>query len=186
MLKSISPFLQSLERQQRIDEQEKTNVNLPRATEQRLLEEKLKEEGFEIHDIVPDGNCLFSAVSHQLKRHGQNLTASELRKVCAKNLRENRSDYEAFIVDVDFESYCDRIEQDQACWGGQIELQALSKELQCRVVVYQADGPNIVFGTDSLKKTVLLSFHRHLIKLGEHYNSVVEISASNDSDADSD
>ncbi|XP_003737762.1 deubiquitinase OTUD6B [Galendromus occidentalis] len=171
---------ESLERQQRIEEQEGMNVNLPRAIEQKSLVEKLKSDGLKIHDIAPDGNCLFSAISHQLKKHGQSLSTTELRKLCSNHIRDHRSEFEAFIVEDDFDSYCDRIEKDQACWGGQIELQALSSELQSKVIVYQADGPNIVFGEDSFKSTITLSFHRHLIKSGEHYNSVVERTASDD------
>lgn len=170
--KSFSP--QVIERRLRVIEQERLNENMPRANEIYLLNEKLESDDMEIHDINPDGNCLFSAISHQLSRHCEEMSAMELRKLCADTLRQNRSEFEAFIVDEDFDTYCDKIESDQACWGGQIELQALSKQLKCKIIVYQAEGPNIKFGDDASEKTLCLSFHRHLIATGEHYNSVIE------------
>jgi OTU domain-containing protein 6 len=73
----------------------------------------------------------------------------------------------------EFKKYLHNIAHTKA-WGGQVELRALSQHLTCPVEVVQAEGPPMVVGEefagrDSTK--LVLTYHRHMYGLGEHYNS---------------
>ena len=52
------------------------------------------ENGFAIHDVPYDGNCMFSAVSHQLQTSGVcTVDSNELRQMVADYLEENGALY---------------------------------------------------------------------------------------------
>lgn len=173
------------EREARIQEQESINLLGPRQTEMVAIVDRLRERGMAIHGIVADGNCLYSAVEHQLKEAAVPLADSDyktLRKMTADHLRQNRDDFLPFLCNQDtgdpmseneFEAYCNKVEKTTA-WGGQIELRALSDALKYPIEVIQAVGPPMTVGEQYLasKKPLIVTFHRHLYRLGEHYNSV--------------
>eukprot|EP00058_Branchiostoma_floridae_P021957 XP_002607447.1 hypothetical protein BRAFLDRAFT_119252 [Branchiostoma floridae] len=53
------------------------------------------------------------------------------------------------------------------------ELQALSRILMCSIEVIQAEGPAIKIGEEyDAKLPIILTYHRHMYGLGEHYNTV--------------
>ena len=73
--------------------------------------------------------------------------------------------------------------EETACWGGQIEIQALSDALRTPVEVYAAGQPVLtmgeaygggVSGVEGLQP-LRVSYHRKYYTLGEHYNSVVPV-----------
>ncbi|XP_046987852.1 deubiquitinase OTUD6B isoform X2 [Schistocerca americana] len=71
-----------------------------------------------------------------------------------------------------YEEYCDQI-ANTSSWGGQVELRALSHVLKCPIEVIQAVGPTIVIGEEyNDQKSIILTYHRHMYRLGEHYNTV--------------
>lgn len=56
-----------------------------------------------------------------------------------------------------------------------LQLRALSQVLRRPFEVVQAEGRPVVIGeefSDSSSTPVLLTYHRHMYGLGEHYNSV--------------
>ena len=95
--------------------------------------------------------------------------------------------------------YCDRLVR-SSCWGGHPELRALSCTVGVPIVVFQATHPPLVFrpsgaqsgggagsgargyagdvappgGVYDSEFALRLSFHRHYLTLGEHYNSCYE------------
>ena len=79
-------------------------------------------------------------------------------------------------------------------WGGQLEIRAISDVLHIPVYIYDANSPVLKMGeeylltnnsdsnssdgnssdsSDTVKRVINLTFHRHYYSLGEHYNSAV-------------
>ena len=55
-------------------------------------------KGFEVYDVPYDGNCMFSAISHQLKISDVcNVDSDELRKMVANYLEANSAVYCCFV-----------------------------------------------------------------------------------------
>jgi OTU domain-containing protein 6 len=79
------------------------------------------------------------------------------------------------LADVDsFEKYLHDCEFG-AVWGGQFEIQALSKSLKRQIHIIQADSPLLKIGEEFLGEPLRISYHKHSFGLGEHYNSVCAI-----------
>lgn len=77
-----------MERNRRIAEEEKQSEGRPRAIEDQLLKKKLAEKKMRIHQIAADGNCLFSAVAHQLlTRYGETISVMEVGTVRLHNAK---------------------------------------------------------------------------------------------------
>mmetsp|Transcript_21944 Transcript_21944/g.54204 ORF Transcript_21944/g.54204 Transcript_21944/m.54204 type:complete len:288 (-) Transcript_21944:576-1439(-) len=161
-----------------------------REIETAALTRVLHPLGLTIHHIKPDGNCLFSSVSHQLKINssgsggaGGVLSAKQLREATAAHIRGNPGEYFPFITAADFEGggegnvtmdeYCENLAK-PSVWGGQVEIRAMTEVLDVPVEVYAADMPVLKMGpTGGDKAPLRLSYHRKYYGLGEHYNSVV-------------
>lgn len=169
------------EREARIKEEMANNKNCARNVEAEKLKELLRERQLKMHEIEPDGNCMYAAIAHQA---GNNTTVPGLRAQAEQFIRSNYDDFSPFITDPktgemltpeQFSEYCDLIVTTPA-WGGQPELRALSQVLQRRIEVLQAEGSPVVFGEDwTQHKTIHLAYYRHYYGLGEHYNSVTAL-----------
>lgn len=171
------------ERDKRIQEQEEQNKTGPRVKENNSIKELLKTQGLQLYTIPADGNCLYCAVNHQLQIKGrENYTVEQLREITANFMRKNKDDFIPFMYndseeplnDEQFEQYCRNIETTKF-WGGQIELKALSNALKCPIKIIQASGPPTIQGEDFPGPPLILTYHRHLYRLGEHYNSTMNL-----------
>lgn len=172
------------EREERIRQQEEENKNGPRVIESEQINAILKQCGLKIHSVPADGNCLYCSINHQLKSTGRkDLTVPELRKLTADYMRANKDDILPFMSHSDsdeifteqqYEEYCSKVENTTE-WGGQIEIQALSNALKCPIKVLQATASPMVQGEQFSGPPLVLTYHRHLYGLGEHYNSTVVI-----------
>lgn len=178
---------QERERTEQIKAQEKENVNGPRNLETQSITVKLKEQSLRIFPIPSDGDCLYNAVSHQLQATGRTaVSVDKLRVDVANYIRENKDDFILFmsnpetyemLTDEEFVEYCNKISSDKV-WGGQLEIRALSNSLKCPIKVIQASGPgSIDQGTEFEGPPLVLTYHRHMYRLGEHYNSTEPIAA---------
>jgi len=155
---------QEVERERRIEE-EQSNVVSERAVEDAALAEQLRPLGLGVKEMKPDGHCMFRAIEDQLRcEQDPSVPASsgtvaldylELRRLAAAHMRDHAEQFIPFLeaeavegVDGDldsvgrFEKYCDKVET-TAAWGGQLELQALSKKLKRSITVYCAGKPNV-------------------------------------------
>ena len=171
------------EREKRILEQEEENKTGSRSIETEKINDELKKRGLMIYNIEADGNCLYNAIDHQLKmKTNFNYGVKELRKKTSNHIKENQSDYLPFLsnsntgemmTEKDFNEYCNNI-ANTTNWGGQVELRALSHVIKKPITVIQADGPPLIMGEEFLDNndSLIISYHRHMYKLGEHYNSV--------------
>ncbi|XP_013783285.1 OTU domain-containing protein 6B-like [Limulus polyphemus] len=168
-------------RKQRIEEQERENLTGVRNVEAEKLKEILANRKLAIYEIPSDGNCLYKAVEHQLKLSNIETSVPILREQTANYLREHSTDYLPFLTSAkmgdfmtedELEEYCNEIANTSA-WGGLIELRIISHVFQTPIEVIQADGPSIIIGEEYISSPLILSYHRHVYQLGEHYNSVI-------------
>nr|PVC53366.1 hypothetical protein MACL_00000115 [Theileria orientalis] len=133
-----------------------------------LIQGKLAELGFRIHGIQPDGNCLFKSIEHQLKFHkdaGLDVRCysyKQLRQLSVDYLRGHKNEFKHFVAN-----------SSDGEWGSEIELQALSKLLMCKITVCNS-ATSIEYG-DEGPFDINISFHRHQYVLGPHYNSIVPL-----------
>lgn len=156
-----------------------------RARENEEIVAQLTAGGFRIWDIAPDGHCLYAAVAHQLAEvgaGGEGYDISGLRTLVGDHMLGAKDDYIPFLEEVAFDDekyvrYCERLKT-AVVWGGQVELQALSRVLGRRVDVFAAGMPAVVMGDNESGDPLRLSFHRKYYDLGNHYNSVVKVRTS--------
>ncbi|KAJ3693564.1 hypothetical protein LUZ60_009044 [Juncus effusus] len=188
---------EEIARELRIQE-EQNNLVSDKMIENENLGKKLEPLGLKIHEIKPDGHCLYRAVENQLllnnnKGNAPSYNFQELRELTANYMKENRNDFIPFFLSEGkaelnedpiegFEKYCEEIKS-TPIWGGQLELGALSHVLKKHIVVYSGSFPNVEMGKEYKDQnenngsnwSILLSYHKHAFGLGEHYNSVVRL-----------
>ena len=89
------------------------------------------------YSIEKDGNCLFHAIVHQLRRLnlGLEVTHSRLRQQAVEHIRANMPDYQEYI-NGDILHYLEDMAQNGA-WGGEPEIRALAAVLEVRIHVLQ-------------------------------------------------
>ena len=154
------------------------SVNYKQLEELDILKQ-LEGLSLKIKEIPADGHCMYSAIAHQL---GQDYTFKEIRSLAAGYMRDHPNDFIPFMINdsgdmlssKEFEDYCEKIES-SAEWGGQIELQAVSKHLNRAIHIVQMGSPILKIGEDHVQKPpICLSYHRHAYGLGEHYNSLMK------------
>uniref|UniRef100_A0A8C3WA54 ubiquitinyl hydrolase 1 n=1 Tax=Catagonus wagneri TaxID=51154 RepID=A0A8C3WA54_9CETA len=174
------------EREERIAEAEIENLTGARHVESEKLAQILAARQLEIKQIPSDGHCMYRAIEDQLKEQDCSLTVAVLRSQTADYMQSHVEDFLPFLTNPnsgemytpeEFGKYCDDI-VNTAAWGGQLELRALSHILRSPIEIIQADSPPIVVGEEYSKKPLILVYMRHAYGLGEHYNSVTELSAA--------
>lgn len=159
---------------------EEANKNGPRMLEHCAIAEILKKRQLKLHSIASDGDCLYKAVAHQLELTGRGaFTVAELRNQTANYILDNKehlifymtnSNTGENLTDDDFVKYCENV-RDTPAWGGQIEIKALSSALRVPIEVLQASGPTTIQGSEYEGPNLVVTYHRLMYSLGEHYNS---------------
>jgi len=172
---------QERERENMIIEQEKANLHGARHTETEKIKKLLAAKTLTFYEVPSDGNCMYVAILHQLNKGDVCYTMQQLRKIAADYMRNNQDDIMPFMDEIENEAqfikYCDDTERTPA-WGGQLELRALSQVLRRRIEVVQAEGRVIIVGEEFIDPSlepIVLTYHRHMYGLGEHYNSVQQL-----------
>ncbi|KAH9975168.1 hypothetical protein BJV74DRAFT_863126 [Russula compacta] len=169
--------------------------------EERDINKICNELGLEMHEINPDGHCLFSAVADQLAILNivppQEAHYVSTRRAAAAYMLAHPQHFVPFLPSVEGEDgisvgdsgvigpreysrYCANI-RDTSVWGGEPEILALSRAYAITIHVVQGGQPPVVVhdpngapATDNLKeqRAVRISYHRRMYGLGEHYNSL--------------
>ncbi|XP_052059861.1 deubiquitinase OTUD6B-like [Mytilus californianus] len=163
------------EREERIKEQELLNLTGARHIEFERIKSLLKTKNLQIFEIPSDGNCLYTAISHQVP----NETYETLRRKTAQYMRENPDEFLPFLTkengdsynEDDFETFLQKTAE-TAEWGGQLEVKAMSSALHHPIEIIQGEGPQIKIGEEFGAESLTVCYHRHAFGLGEHYNSV--------------
>lgn len=170
----------------RIEEAEKLDEHKERRLEQETLDRLLSAKQLRVHEIEADGDCLYRAVAHQMaliRDTVVDLTPRDVRRRTSDYMMLNRYNFMPFLVsdnggpmgEEEYDDYCDRVATTRE-WGGHLELQAIAQWSARPVHVYQADTEYPIIMAVSYETSgppILLSFHKHLYHLGEHYNSLV-------------
>lgn len=167
-------------RQIEILAQEELNKNGPRFLEMHSIKKILQSRSLVIHPISSDGDCLFNAVRHQMEITGRICyDVEKLRNMTSDYILKNKDTLIFYmtnpetndsLTDEEFLNYCELVRSTKA-WGGQIELTALSNVLKVPIEVLQGTGPATIQGEDFQGPNLVLTYHRHMYSLGEHYNS---------------
>ncbi|THG97804.1 hypothetical protein EW026_g4260 [Hermanssonia centrifuga] len=161
--------------------------------EERIINRTCDELGVKMHEINPDGHCLFSAVAEQLAILGilpsAEATYEATRRAAADYMQTHPDDFIPFLPSdsetglmspQEFENYCATV-RDTAVWGGEPEIQALSRAYNVPIHVIQGESPHVVVHNPSdipktsdvkAEQVVRISYHRRMYGLGEHYNSL--------------
>ncbi|KAL9617783.1 MAG: hypothetical protein Q9160_007437 [Pyrenula sp. 1 TL-2023] len=172
-------------------EQEAASLPDLRGQEQEAMRKHFSSSGLREVEVRPDGHCLYSAVAHQLaltssKAGKSNIERNTRPADAFQNVRDRTANYisqnpDQFtpFLDEPLDEYSRKVKE-TAEWGGQLELQAISKAYGVQVNVLQATGEVIKFdsdGTAGQEPCVLwLAYYRHHYGLGEHYNALVRAS----------
>ncbi|KAI8817853.1 uncharacterized protein EV422DRAFT_499646 [Fimicolochytrium jonesii] len=162
-------------------EEAKNSVN-HKEIEENVIANMLGPMNLRIKQIPPDGHCMYNAIVDQLGAKGaaDGKTYKDLRRIAADFLRGHPDDFLPFLVTdagdmftpEDYTAYCDDVEN-TAAWGGQTELQAISRALERPIHVVQMGTPVLKIGEDLDADPLFVSYHRHAYGLGEHYNSLL-------------
>ncbi|CAK0784589.1 hypothetical protein CVIRNUC_007793 [Coccomyxa viridis] len=179
------------EREQRIADELAQMGDSERLVEERSLAQLLQPLGLAVQDIPADGHCLYRAVNDQLRGHSNGAGAADeywaIRAKAAAYMRAHPDQFLPFMPEAAdegvqdpqarFEEYCSEVEKSSA-WGGQLELEALSRAYQRRITVYSVGMPPVDMGPEFKGPEKLqLCYLRHAYGLGEHYNSIKPVAA---------
>jgi len=164
--------------------------------EEEAINKVCKKHGRQILQINPDGHCLYSAVADQLallgKLLGPQATYVTTRAVAANYIESHPDDFLPFLPSTEgedsagatdpglmspqqFQQYCQAV-RDSAVWGGEPEIQALSRAFNVPIYVVQGGVPPVVAhhpsGNPEANKAmkedgVWISYHRRMYRLGE-------------------
>jgi OTU domain-containing protein 6 len=162
--------------------------NMPDLRDQEIssMKKQMETRGLVETMIRPDGHCLFSACAHsmspeQVSKSGPKKEPYQnVRYAAAEFMVANPDDFAPYMEEP-LESYVQKI-RDTAEWGGQLELQAISRAYSININVLQADGrvEKISCGTEKAADThaVWVAYYRHTFGLGEHYNALKKVDKS--------
>lgn len=173
--------------------QDEINKTGPRMIEIKTLKSILKSRNLVLHPIASDGDCLYNAIKHQLEViTGKTQDTQTLRQLTADYIFDNKDSLIFYmtnpsngdcLTDTEFTKYCEAVRNTPA-WGGQIEIKALSQVLRVPIEVLQATGPPTIQNEDNFcGPNLVITYHRFMYSLGEHYNSTKPITEGfNDDD----
>ncbi|WFD24540.1 ubiquitinyl hydrolase 1 [Malassezia equina] len=161
------------------------------AVESEAMQRLCNELQVEVHEITPDGHCLYNAIADQMNLRypaPELYTYAMLRKAAANYMRQHADEFMPFISDYDeqaagvpgqtdngaqaplskYLAYCDAMET-SAAWGGQPEILALSKVLFTPIHIVQVGMPIVKIGDDEFRERspLLISYHVKMYGLGE-------------------
>ncbi|XP_022296749.2 uncharacterized protein LOC111106385 isoform X2 [Crassostrea virginica] len=151
--------------------------NLP--VYRRSIQRFAKANNFEIYDVIPDGNCMFRALSDQFLIDGRvGYTADHLRAVAIEYLRkhpykEDGHHIQSFLCKETWEGYLERMSKTRE-WGDHIILQALVEAYNLKVTIFNVFEDdvrhNVLQPGDDTKRKLMQVFLGHI---GEfHYLSL--------------
>lgn len=138
-----------------------------------------------------DGHCLFSAVADQLALLGiiplEQANYAFTRATAADYIHSHPNDFlpflpadsglsDGFMTRQQFDDYCIAM-RSTGVWGGEPEIEALTRVYNIPIYVVQGGTPSIVKhgpDNDPTRPVVWISYHRRMYGLGEVGNKVCE------------
>ncbi|KAJ3634427.1 hypothetical protein Zmor_019093, partial [Zophobas morio] len=184
LIKQEKKIMKQLEEMKLMEENCRSLID-HREEELSLLDSQLVVLKRKVYEVPADGNCLFSAIAHQLhinhiKPRGIAESAKTLRFCAAEYIKSNKERFLPFmhsetgevLTEEEFDEYCYKLSHTNE-WGGQLEIQALSESLHVAITVVQAARPPVSFGAGTA--SLYLVYFRKAFSLGEHYDSLVPV-----------
>ncbi|KAK7183975.1 hypothetical protein DPSP01_012253 [Paraphaeosphaeria sporulosa] len=171
-------------------------ANMPdlREQERTRMEQHFGKYGVEVKEIRADGHCLYAAVADQMETRGLGLkpriqvkTQEEAKlpdykrvRYAAADLIESHPDDFVGFMEEPLDVYLQKI-RETGEWGGHMELMALARSYGVNINVLHSDGHvDKIEPGDDVKdeddKEIWLGYYRHSHGLGEHYNSLRNVS----------
>ncbi|KAG7195237.1 uncharacterized protein KQ657_003763 [Scheffersomyces spartinae] len=154
-----------------------------RAIEIESMAKILAINNLKLHEIKPDGHCLFASIQDQLQlRHQLLTTVDELRKMSGTYILDNRNDFIPFMFNEktstldDLDEYVERLTT-TPMWGSDVEILAIARIYDCPISIFSAGLSTIKMNEDGQKPELKLGYYKHSYGLGEHYNSLRDINA---------
>lgn len=167
-------------RQKIIEEAEAEAANQVdyRKIEMESMDSLLSIKELSVHEVPPDGHCLFNSIADQLRtRRDINRTVQELRSEAAEHIRKHPDYFTPFLFDEktlsirDVNDYTQELE-DTPLWGGDLEITAFAQIYDCPVTVLIAGQSPLLINEDGKEPELKLAYYKHSFGLGEHYNSI--------------
>lgn len=175
--------------------QQMVAANLVNGESEETMEFQLKDQPPRHISIVatsPDGNCLFSALAHQL---WQNPITSQIHIKKTKELRAIVVEhilnplyyhlYEKIIIDRLNKKTAVRTSEckmfirhglARGKWGGLETLKAVSNEFHVNIVIIKEFGLcNMVTGSHTYKNTLVIAYRMNQASVYDHYDSVSDM-----------
>ncbi|TFY67292.1 hypothetical protein EVG20_g3995 [Dentipellis fragilis] len=191
---SKSRFMARQRTRRPVDAEADARIQRETKEEEKAIRDVCDDLGVEIHEINPDGHCLFAAIADQLQiiymigADGMNYIT--VRQAAADYIYSHPNDFLPFLPSThddsglmtpeEFKGYCDAM-RDTGVWGGEPEIRALCRVYRIPIHVIQGSNPPIVVhdpagdpDKDTTKdhRVIRISYHRKMYGLGEHYNSL--------------
>lgn len=149
-----------------------------RALEIESMKRILQPQHLELHEIQPDGHCLFSLIKDQLEQRqaASGVSVLLLRSQAAEFIRKNADDFAPYLFDEltmslrDVNTYTKELET-TAMWGSDMEILALARVYDCAVKVLIAGSAPLVFNENAQHGPLTIAYLKHTYGLGEHYDS---------------
>ena len=133
------------------------------------------ERNFEIQKVPDDGNCLFSAISHQV--YGDICFHDLIREKCCKYMQLHATRFREFVdTDTQYVNFKDYLNQmgTLGTWGDNLEIIALSELYQRLVEVYdQQTIPRNILSDAIDYANIEAPIRITYVNGRTHYNSVV-------------
>ncbi|KAJ8316027.1 hypothetical protein KUTeg_006041 [Tegillarca granosa] len=110
-----------------------------------LVQALAESAGFEIHDVMPDGNCMYRSVVDQLRMHGElEISALSLRQMSVEFLTDNPchedgTHLQEFLSAETWDEYLERMKKDGE-WGDQIMLRGVAEVTGRKICIISAIG----------------------------------------------
>lgn len=122
---------------------------------------------YQVKKIKRDGNCLFRAISDQLKRFKDKpqFSSQELRSIAVNHIKDNMPEYQNFI-EGDIVQYCENMEK-EGVWGGEQEIRALAEYLSYQIKVIQSEHLLAPYGNPN-HPIIYLAYNGNT-----HYDSLI-------------
>lgn len=149
-----------------------------RALEIESMKRILQPQHLQLHEIQPDGHCLFSLIKDQLEQRQalSDVSVPLLRSQAAEFIRKHADDFAPYLFDEltmslrDVITYTKELET-TAMWGSDMEILALARVYDCAVKVLIAGSAPLVFNEDAQGGPLTIAYLKHSYGLGEHYDS---------------
>lgn len=149
-----------------------------RGIEAEAMASLCQRQGLQIHEINPDGHCLFALIADQLdQRLDRHVSIDQLRQEAGDFIKSHPDDFVPFLFDEttgemrELDDYVKQL-QTTPMWGSDMEILALARVYQVAIEVHQAGADTITYGESTEALPLKIAYFKHLYGLGEHYNSL--------------